>query len=114
MTLIAVKELIERIENWAEMDAYYHPYSPYRKSNCIPIPELYDILTRMPTVYAEPVRHGHWKVWFENEEIRQVKCSECRMMFTLDKGIDGNYCPNCGAKMDEEEIECDSLMRIIC
>ena len=49
----------------------------------------------------EPVRHGHWEVWFENEETRQVKCSECRMMFTVGKGRDGNYCPNCGAKMDE-------------
>lgn len=62
MSLIDVKALKERIENWSEMDAYYHPYSPYIKSNTIPIPELYDILTIMPTVDAEPV----------------VRCMDCK------------------------------------
>ena len=58
-----------------------------------------------PTVDAEPVRHGHWITWFENKDVRQAKCSECGMMFTLGKGRDIHYCGNCGEKMDEVEHE---------
>ena len=58
----------------------------------------YDIVNRQPTV--EP-KHGHWITWFENKDVRQAKCSECGMMFTLGKGRDIHYCGNCGAKMDE-------------
>lgn len=48
------------------------------------------------------VKHGHWITWFENEDIRQAKCSECGMMFTLGKGRDIHYCGNCGAYMGEK------------
>lgn len=50
---------------------------------------------------ADATRHGHWITWFENKDVRQAKCSECGMMFTLGKGRDIHYCGNCGAKMDE-------------
>ena len=52
-----------------------------------------------PTV--DPVKHGHWITWFENEDVRQAKCSECGMMFSLGKGRDIHYCGNCGAYMGE-------------
>lgn len=47
MPMIEVSTLKEWVENWFYMNRCYHPYS---KSNNIPIPELYDILERMPTV----------------------------------------------------------------
>jgi hypothetical protein len=56
-----------------------------------------------PTVDAEPVRHGRWEIEYETEDGREIRCSECRMVFWAGKGRDGNYCPNCGAKMDEVE-----------
>jgi len=99
MRLIDVKELKEWIENWFEVNAYYHPYS---KSNNIPIPELYDILKRMPTVDAEPVRRGHWI-----NKGNYAICSECGANSgTQYNGLEpvprcSRYCPNCGAKMDE-------------
>ena len=43
---------------------------------------------------AEPVRHGHWK-----DSSNGWTCSICNR----DVSRDYNYCPNCGAKMDEEE-----------
>ena len=106
--MIEKKELKEWIENWFTTNKYYHPYS---KSNNIPINELYDILEHMPTVDAE--RLGHW---ITKEEEREVKgtitpvywceCSLCgeKPLYT-DNGIwvFSNYCPNCGAKMDEVE-----------
>ena len=60
-------------------------------------------IDHMATVDADPVKHGHWITWFENEDVRQAKCSECGMMFTLGKGRDIHYCGNCGAYMGEED-----------
>ncbi len=47
-----------------------------------------------PTIDAVPVRRGKWKV-----TSCYIKCSECGECFML---IPQNYCPNCGARMDEE------------
>lgn len=50
-------------------------------------------LEAAPTVDAEPVRHGRW--------INDTDtCSECGQY--VYHGDSRNYCPNCGAKMDEE------------
>ena len=55
--VIEVKELKEWVQNWFEVNKYYHPYS---KSNDIPIPELYDILERMPTADVPERNVGKW------------------------------------------------------
>ena len=52
------------------------------------------IIDLQPTVDAEPVRHGHWK--WDGDYI----CSNCGERGHRNKW---NYCPNCGAKMDEVE-----------
>ena len=57
---------------------------------------------KAPTIDAVPVRHGKWIKWFEDADGQWMRCSECQMMFYVGKGRDGNYCPNCGARMDEE------------
>ena len=50
-----------------------------------------------PTV--DPVRHGHW-----TDRAKSIlglpteACSECAEWSV---GLDKDYCPNCGAKMDE-------------
>lgn len=57
-------------------------------------------IDEMPTVDATPVRHGKWidrngaivaPFW------ERYECSECGVMSGNNK-----YCPNCGARMDEE------------
>ena len=55
---------------------------------------------------AKPVRHGKWrKTGFLNGKIDlwppTYECSECH--YILFGSPRTNYCPNCGAKMDEEE-----------
>ena len=66
------------------------------------------------TVEAEPVRHGHWVVhtdkWASGDEyFGYAECSECGDMFYAVETIGikpiWDYCPSCGAKMDEEEEE---------
>lgn len=65
-----------------------------------------------PTIEAEPVRHGKWIIrdnpgtgWY------RITCSECGEDVTATAPCIGffpnakviwNYCPECGARMDEE------------
>lgn len=50
--LIDVDELKSWVENYFEMNRYYHPYS---KSTNIPAEELYDILAQVPAVVEAEV-----------------------------------------------------------
>lgn len=54
-------------------------------------------IENQPTVDAEPVRHGKWV----GKEDQRWHCSECGGI--APKGYRYNYCPDCGAKMDEVE-----------
>ena len=53
-------------------------------------------LNNMPTVDAEPVRHGKWIEYPIADGMNQ--CSACGVL----RFGESNYCPNCGARMDEE------------
>ena len=59
-----------------------------------------EAIWEVPAVDAVPVVHGRWIQEFENEDGRDLRCSNCQMKFYVGKGRDGNYCPNCGARMD--------------
>ena len=56
----------------------------------------YDDIKNAPTI--DPVRHGRWDLIDAREPVR-YGCSVCHRMVWHHE----NYCPNCGAKMDEEE-----------
>lgn len=55
-----------------------------------------DDIINAPTIDAKPVRHGHWE-W--NGHCYDYECSCCH------RGQDNksDYCPDCGARMDEQE-----------
>ena len=53
----------------------------------------------MPTVDAEPVKHGHW---IRNDN-GTYSCSECYSWIPDEQHYYARYCLFCGAKMDEEE-----------
>ena len=59
------------------------------------------------TIDAEPVRHGHW-IFNPKDAIEMMftlpKCSECG----VESPVVGNYCPNCGAIMDERREDADN------
>ena len=67
-------------------------------------------IEQAPTVAAKPVRHGKWIVapfTFLFKDVysdTQIVCNCCKCVFdTLDNDTDRfKYCPNCGARMDEE------------
>lgn len=54
-----------------------------------------DWLPSLPTIEAEPVRHGHWE--FIGGYGYQYRCSRC--VNCVERKT--KYCPNCGARMDE-------------
>lgn len=61
------------------------------------------IIDLQPTVDAEPVRRGHWIKANDSmsspfDTMKRCLCSECREWAAVT-----SYCPNCGARMDEEE-----------
>ena len=67
-----------------------------------------DIVQGAPTIDAEPVRHGKWIK--ENIVLTILPpksrwhCSRCGAINDgYDESVLTPYCPNCGAKMDEEE-----------
>ena len=60
--------------------------------------EVAKAVENAPTIDAEPVRRGHWELIDEADPICWG-CSKCFMYV----GYKTNYCPFCGAKMEEQE-----------
>ena len=52
-----------------------------------------------PTADVMEVKHGHWIEM--NSDMGTYRCSQCRE--TVGGQTGSNFCPNCGAKMVEEE-----------
>ena len=67
-----------------------------------------DTVRMAPAVEAEPVRYGRWEIVIVStahpyESEIEEKCSLCgRFVQRYDTQPQDNFCPNCGAKMDQE------------
>lgn len=64
---------------------------PFNKDGCA----VEKLILETAVVDAEPIRHGKWIY----TGFMEVKCNNCGNVFHELEDI--NYCPNCGAKMDE-------------
>lgn len=74
----------------------------------------------LPTVDAEPVRHGkfigtEYDGYADGHPVYyEWKCSECGCIFEDDEPT-YNYCPYCGAKMDGmQKKPCDDCQQFDC
>lgn len=73
------------------------------------IAQVKAIIDTMPTIDAEPVRHGRWLTWEDRFPGKITKkknnlgvfCSACR----LHADNKSAFCPNCGARMDGRDDE---------
>lgn len=55
-------------------------------------------LLSIPAADVAQVRHGRWIDMRESsKDVPECKCSECGCVII---GLEKNYCPNCGARMD--------------
>ena len=64
--------------------------------NCI------DLLDSIPATDVAPVVHGRWE-----KHGSKWQCTGCKVLMSIDGTPQENllyYCPNCGAKMDKEEV----------
>ena len=61
------------------------------------------LIDSMPTIEAEPIRHGRWIE--EDDAIIHGHCSSCGWVSVWQETdvLGMNYCPNCGARMDEDD-----------
>lgn len=67
-------------------------------------PWQFQMLVRLPHADVVPVVHAHWirhenADTFEGYEVPMFECSNCRAW----KDDDSDFCPDCGARMDEEK-----------
>ena len=58
-----------------------------------------ETLRDAPTIDDVPARHGRW-IWNDYGGFGNYHCSECRKICICNGDYD--YCPNCGARMDDE------------
>lgn len=61
-----------------------------------------NLIDKQPTADVEPVRHGHWRFQESYYDADECICSRCSQHMTTHIKERMLYCPNCGAKMDEE------------
>lgn len=71
-------------------------YEKYHYSLATRVSEFGEALRELPTVDAEPIRHGKW--------VNYGCCSFCGKpdpYYCFITEYKSYYCPHCGAKMDE-------------
>ena len=59
-----------------------------------------EMIEELPAADVAPVRHG---VWIEYQIPPIICCSNCDWATDV-KEKNFNYCPNCGAKMDGDDV----------
>ena len=68
--------------------------------------EFADMIGHAETIEQSSILHAHWELAPEDTAYDNVWiCSNCGEDFTQHRKPKFIYCPNCGAKMDEEEDE---------
>ena len=101
MRLIDPKMSIDTIKSYIEV---------WDCKGCLPYGETQhnvmavDDLEYLPTIEAEPVRHGRW-IETRHTPIGDTmycdcNCSNCNFEITREKGRYPKFCENCGARMD--------------
>jgi hypothetical protein len=103
MKLINADVLLTEIRCYKEKASTFG-HQDFRCGYIYALSDVEKQITSTPTIDAEPVRHGereHVTVWHSaawGELYTAYKCCGFR-----ERGKTWhNYCPNCGAKMDEE------------
>lgn len=97
--MIDADELVKVIENLLyEPDSVQYVWSS----------DVLSAIRSAPTVQLAPVVHGRWEEVDDVWDDLHYRCSACGCEWFLEDGTPAengmNYCPNCGAKMDGEEV----------
>ena len=82
----------------------YKPFHGFEHAMYRKICEAEIAIGKTQAADVVPVRHGRWVEQEKYTFGTMYDCSICDNRI-LDNGHSWNYCPNCGAKMDEEVSE---------
>lgn len=122
MRLIDANELYERIAEKEELarqrlvdtpsrlpNGSFNPYATRYATQLDERTTFKFMIADAPTIEAETIKHGRWIEQNNHdwEYSKEYRCSECgkHRLVTIPKGWNWNFCPYCGAKMDEVESE---------
>lgn len=101
-----VKEYVERKVISEGIRKYYYKNPPnlsYQEGFDHGLDKAQRVILNAPVADVVEVQHGRW---IEQEKYTfgvMYDCSICDNRI-LDNGHSWNYCPNCGAKMDGEDV----------
>lgn len=72
---------------------------------------IYNAIMVLPPADTVVVKHGHWVKWRETVAdcmgiacVPHYRCSECNLEYDPYDAMRINFCHNCGAKMDGEDV----------
>lgn len=105
MRLIDADALINDIMMEHGVDPYYLTGTDIDGIRAFADSLIIERIASQPTVDAEPVRHGKW-TRKESKRCYWYECSECGYPPPLDRYKHewfSDYCPHCGARIDEVE-----------
>ena len=99
------KEYIEREVISEGIRKYYYknpPNSSYQEGFDRGLDKAQRVILNAPVADVALVRHGRWE-----KRGSKWQCTGCKVLMSIDGTPQENllyYCPNCGAKMDKEEV----------
>ena len=100
---IEKRSVVNRLIDIENEFQQYKPFHGFEHAMYRKICEAEIAIGKTQAADVAPVRHGHWIYHiddlFPNDSTQE--CSYCHAEENLTL-YDENYCPNCGAKMDEE------------
>ena len=86
------------------VDGINWEYRPNREDVLKKINEIIDVVNSMDEQEGEPIKHGRWiNVKISISGNSSAECSLCGAVVHNNFSNVINYCPNCGARMDEVE-----------
>lgn len=101
---MTIDEAISHEERNIEINKLIGEVSDCEPTNAIDYHrQLVEWLKELKQLREQEPKTGYWRAVYQGDEIIDYRCSECEFGNTFGKGTYGmNYCPNCGAKMEEE------------
>lgn len=81
-------------------------FKSWMEENITKNPMILKSIDYAPSADVAPVRHGSFRMLTFSGDT--IICSECKMAYNIfeTNGAENfNFCPNCGASMDEENSE---------
>ena len=90
-------DAIDYIEDFVRINEYYHPHS---KRTTIPIAEAIARINETPSADVAEVKRGKW-LWDGYVYDAPYMCNCCSTLMDYES----NYCPNCGARMEEWMVD---------